>query len=62
MLRRFSEMRYVPPDQVKAVALREDATPFDMPGIELGHQGVECSFDAFIRKYNLTTRRCSSWQ
>ena len=29
-------------------------TPFDIGGVELGHVGPECSFDAFIRKYNLT--------
>ena len=58
LIRRFvdadAQFLYVPPDQVKAVAQREDATPFDVPGVELGHRGPECSFDAFIRKYNLT--------
>jgi len=44
----------VPPDQVLAVAEREGAIPFDVPGVELGHHGAECSFDAIIRKYNLT--------
>jgi hypothetical protein len=28
--------------------------PFDMKGVELGHQGEECSFDALIKKYNLS--------
>lgn len=28
-------------------------TPYDMQGVELGHHGDECSFDAFMRKYNL---------
>ncbi|MDE3076441.1 MAG: chromate resistance protein [Chloroflexota bacterium] len=58
LIRRFvdpdAQLLYVPPDQVKAVAQREDAIPFDVPGVELGHRGAECSFDAFIRKYNLT--------
>ena len=29
-------------------------TPYDMKGVELGHHGDECSFDAFMKKYNLT--------
>ena len=44
---------YVPPEQVMEVAKREGATPFDVPDVELGHHGSECSFDAIIRKYNL---------
>jgi hypothetical protein len=27
--------------------------PFDIPNVELGHQGEECSFDAIIKKYGL---------
>jgi hypothetical protein len=48
-----AEFLYVPPDEVAAVARREGATPFDVPGAELGHHGAECSFDAIIRKYGL---------
>ena len=44
---------YVPTDQVKEVAVREAAIPYDIPGVELGHHDAECSFDAFLRKYNL---------
>ena len=58
LVRRFVDpdatFLYVPPDEVNAVAQREDAIPFDVPGVELGHRGPECSFDAFIRKYNLS--------
>ena len=57
LIKRFvdpdAQILYVPPDQVHAVALREDATPFDVAGVELGHRGLECSFDAFIRIFNL---------
>ena len=49
-----AEFLYVPADQVMAVADREHAIPYDVPGAELGHHGVECSFDAIITKYNLT--------
>ena len=35
------------------VAERERATPYDVPGVELGHHGDHCSFDAFLDKYKL---------
>lgn len=58
LIRRFvdreAEFLYAAGDQVMAVAEREDATPFDVPGVELGHHGPECSFDAIIKKYQLT--------
>jgi hypothetical protein len=28
-------------------------TPYDMRDVELGHHGDECSFDAFMKKYDL---------
>jgi hypothetical protein len=31
----------------------EDATPFDMRGVELSHRGGECSFETFLRRYEL---------
>jgi hypothetical protein len=30
-----------------------DATPFDMRGVELSHHGGACSFEAFLRRYEL---------
>jgi hypothetical protein len=44
---------FVPANQVKTVAEREDAIPYDIPGVELGHRGEPCSFDAFLDKYDL---------
>lgn len=49
-----AEFLYAPGDQVMAVAAREGATPYDVPDVELGHNGPECSFDAIIKKYHLT--------
>ncbi len=46
-----AEFLFVEPGEVMAVAEREGATPFDVPGVELGHHGAECSFDAVIKKY-----------
>jgi hypothetical protein len=44
---------FVPAEKVMEVAEREDAVPFDVPGVELGHHGKECSFDALVKKYEL---------
>lgn len=48
-----AEFLYVPAAQVAKVAQETGATPYDIKGAELGHHGDECSFDAFIRKYEL---------
>jgi len=45
---------FVPADQVLRVARETGATPYDVPNVELGHHGEECSFDAFVTKYKLT--------
>src|SRR6476659_4179739 len=44
---------YVPPNQVKPVAGALGAIPYDVPNVELGHIGELCSFDAFLKKYEL---------
>src|ERR671934_74536 len=36
------------PDEVPA-----DAIPFDMRGVELSHHGGDCSFETFLRRYEL---------
>ena len=58
LIKRFvdpqAEFLYVPPEEVLEVAQRQGAIPFDVPNVELGHHGSECSFDAVIKKYNLT--------
>ncbi|HEU4345162.1 MAG TPA: chromate resistance protein ChrB domain-containing protein [Candidatus Binatia bacterium] len=48
-----AEFLYVPADKVLEVAKQQGATPFDVPNVELGHHGSQCSFDAVIKKYNL---------
>jgi hypothetical protein len=47
------EFLYVPPVEVSKVAKETGAIPYDVPGVELGHHGDLCSFDAFISKYAL---------
>lgn len=57
LIKRFvdaeAEFLYVPADQVMAVAKRQNATPYDVPDVELGHHGPKCSFDAILDKYRL---------
>lgn len=48
-----SEFIYVPADQVLSAAEQQGAIPYDIPNVELGHQGPLCSFDALMRKYGL---------
>jgi hypothetical protein len=47
------EFLYVPGDDVLRIAGETGAIPYDIPGVELGHHGDKCSFDAFIAKYRL---------
>lgn len=48
------EFLYVPADKVLDTARETGATPYDIPGVEMGHDGELCSFDTFLRKYKLT--------
>jgi len=48
-----AQFRYVPADQVLGVARQSGAIPYDIPGVELTHVGELCSFDAFLKKYQL---------
>src|SRR5262245_28548516 len=57
LIRKFidpqADFLFVPEDKVLEVAKREGATPFDVKGVEFGHRGKECSFDALVKKYQL---------
>ena len=48
-----AEIFYAPTDQVMEKAKSLGAIPFDIPGVELTHEGQLCSFDAILKKYNL---------
>ena len=58
LIKRFvdkdAQFLFVPADQVLEEARRQGATPFDVKGVELGHHGGKCSFEAILEKYNLT--------
>jgi len=48
-----AEFYFVPADKVMEEAVRLKAVPFDVAGVELGHHGRECSFEAVLKKYKL---------
>jgi hypothetical protein len=49
-----AEFLFVPADKVMSESERLGAIPYDVPGVELGHHGQKCSFEAILEKYNLT--------
>lgn len=57
LIKRFidkdAEFLYVPAADVMRTAKETGATPYDVPDVEMGHAGELCSFDAFLRKYDL---------
>jgi hypothetical protein len=58
LIRRFVDQDatflFVPAEDVMAVAAREQAIPFDVPGVELGHVEGRCSFESILVKYGLS--------
>jgi hypothetical protein len=58
LIRKFvdegAEFHFVAADQVMSEAERLGAIPYDVKGVELGHHGKECSFEAILKKYGLT--------
>jgi hypothetical protein len=58
LIRKFvdpqAQFLFVPAADVTQVAEKQHAIPFDVPDVELGHHGKECSFDAILKKYQLT--------
>lgn len=57
LIKRFidteAEIIYVPFDQVANKATALGATPFDVPGVEFTHHGNFCTFDYFIKKFEI---------
>lgn len=50
---REPEFIFVPPGRVLPDAERLGAIPYDVPDVDLTHDGPLCSFDAFLKKYRL---------
>jgi rhodanese-related sulfurtransferase len=47
---------YVPASEVLAVAEKTGDTPYDIDGVEFSHEGERCSFDTFLRIYDIRDR------
>ena len=48
-----AEFLYVPTEDVMATAQRENAIPYDVKDVELGHVDGRCSFESIILKYGV---------
>jgi rhodanese-related sulfurtransferase len=48
-----AEFIYVPPNDVAKVAHDVGGTAYDIDGVEFGHVGERCSFDAIVRAYDI---------
>ena len=51
-----AEFLFVPKSQIKQMAEETGATPFDAPGVELGHHDNKCSFETIIEHFGLTDK------
>jgi rhodanese-related sulfurtransferase len=49
----LAQFIYVPANEVLAVAQEIGGTPYDIKGVQFGHVGERCSFDAIIRAYDI---------
>ena len=52
-----AEFVFVPRGKVMDEAKRLGGIPYDVDDVELGHHGKECSFEAIVKKYDLTGDR-----
>lgn len=48
-----AEFIFVSTEKIEEIAKTQGATPFDAPGVKLGHRNGKCSFEAIIEEYKL---------
>lgn len=48
-----AEFLFVPAGRIGEVSKETGATPFDAPGVDLGHHGGDCSFQTIVKVYGL---------
>jgi hypothetical protein len=57
LIKRFidpkAEFLFVPVEKIDETVKKQKAIPYDTPGVELGHHGDKCSFDAVVEKYKI---------
>ena len=60
LIRKFvdpqAEFIFVPTEKIEGVTETQGATPFDVPGVKLGHRDGKCSFETIIEEYELEDR------
>ncbi len=60
LIRKFvdpqAEFIFVSTEKIEGVAEVHGATPFDVPGVKLGHRDGKCSFETIIEEYELEDR------
>ncbi len=60
LIKRFidseAEILFVPKSKIQETAERENAIPFDAPGVEYGHHDGKCTFEVLIEKFDLKDR------
>jgi rhodanese-related sulfurtransferase len=49
----LAEFIYVPAHEVLAAAQKIGGTPYDIKGVQFGHVGDRCSFDAIVKAYDI---------
>jgi hypothetical protein len=48
-----AEFIFVSTEKIEEIAKTQGATPFDAPGVKLGHRDGKCSFETIIEEYKL---------
>ncbi len=65
LIRKFvdpqAQFLFVPAEKVMEMAHKEQAIPYDVKDVELGHHGQECSFDAIVNSVSSPLFIVSGW-
>jgi len=48
-----AEFIFVSTEKIAEIAKNQGATPFDAPGVKLGHRNGKCGFETIIEEYKL---------
>lgn len=48
-----AEFVFVPVEKIEEIVKVQGATPFDAPGVKLGHHDGKCSFETIVEEYKL---------
>jgi len=57
LIRKFIDLEaqfiFAPTEKIAEIAKTQGATPFDAPGVKLGHRNGKCSFETIVEEYKL---------